>query len=115
MVVFLLLLIVAILLFGSSAVIGVLGKVLAALLAIAALVWATFTLSISLELLALSVVGILAAFAGTNYLLEQMKKSEATTEPTPSTPSESSSALYRKYGAEIEANRKFRESWRSDT
>jgi hypothetical protein len=112
MTIFLLLLIVAILLFGSSAVIGVIGKILGTLLAVAALVWAATSFSISPELLAMTALAVVVALGVVNYILEQMRKT-GTPEPRAVTPSASSSPAYREHAADIEANRRFRDRYLS--
>lgn len=113
MAVFLLLLIVAILLFGSSIVIGVIGRILGTVIAVGSAVWAITAMNLSTEGVALMVLALAALIGLANYVLPQMQKSSETP-ARPSPLAASSSAAYRKHGAEIEANRKFRDRYLSD-
>lgn len=109
---FLLLLIVAILLFGSSIVIGTAGRILGAIVAVVAIIWAATALSISPIGLALTALAIVVALGVANYILQQVNK---TADPDrPATPAPSASGAYRTHGADIAANRKFRDKYLAD-
>ncbi len=108
-----LLLILAVLLFGSSAVIGVLGWILGFAVAAAALIWASIALDIGAQTWVVIGLGLVAAIGVVHYVMQAISRSEVG--PTSSAAAQTSppmSATYAALKKEIDANHAFHKGMR---